>query len=33
MGGRKIKEIGSSPKGGIYEVTFGYTEVVRHVEK
>ena len=24
MGRRKIKEIGSSSKGGIYEVTFGY---------
>jgi len=24
MGGSKIKEMGSSSKGGIYEVTFGY---------
>ena len=24
MGGSKIKEMGSSSKGGIYEVSFGY---------
>jgi len=28
MGGRKIKEIESSSRGGIYDVSFGYNGVI-----